>query len=172
MLLTGGAGFRMPTEMGEYVVGAWLRVIAGCDFVNYNVRSSATGLEGLAEFDVTAQDLKTNTVYLCEVVTHLDGINYGGYDQTIQKIAEKHARQREFAARYLISFTPKYMFWAPRVPVGYMTDKLSELKDLHLIINEGYTQRIAELREQAHKTKKDIGNPFFRALQILEHLRS
>lgn len=157
--------------MGEYVVGAWLRVVAGCDFVNYNVRPTATGLEGLAEFDVTAQDLKTNTVYLCEVVTHIGGINYGGYDRTIQKIAEKHGRQQEFAARYLTSFSPKYMFWAPRVPVGYLTEKLSELTNLELIINEEYTRHILEIREEARKTKKDIGNPFFRALQIMEHMR-
>ena len=34
------------TEMGEYVVGAWLREIGGCDFVNYNVRPPVGGNEG------------------------------------------------------------------------------------------------------------------------------
>ena len=34
------------TEMGEYAVGAWLREIERCDFVNYNVRPPVSGQEG------------------------------------------------------------------------------------------------------------------------------
>ena len=42
----------MPTEMGEYLVGAYLKIIKECDFVDYNVRQPGGGLEGLNELDV------------------------------------------------------------------------------------------------------------------------
>jgi hypothetical protein len=42
----------MTAEIGEYVVGAWLREVAGCDFVDYNVRPPVGGSEGQSEFDV------------------------------------------------------------------------------------------------------------------------
>ena len=40
-----------------------------------------------------------------------------------------------------------------------------------LIINEKYTECVNELRREAKKTIRDHGNPVFRTLQILEHLR-
>ncbi len=67
----------MITEMGEFVVGAWLKEVAGVDFLSYNVRPPGGGLAGLAEFDVVGFDHGERTVYLAEVSTHLDGLNYG-----------------------------------------------------------------------------------------------
>ena len=31
----------MKTEMGEYIVGAYLKLVEGCDVVDYNVRPPA-----------------------------------------------------------------------------------------------------------------------------------
>jgi hypothetical protein len=41
----------MRTEVGEYVVGAWLKIGLGCDVVDYNVRPPGGGLNGLGELD-------------------------------------------------------------------------------------------------------------------------
>ena len=54
----------MKVEMGEYLVGAYLQIVENCDFVNYNVRSPAKGLEGLAEFDVVGINFKENHLFL------------------------------------------------------------------------------------------------------------
>jgi hypothetical protein len=59
------------TGMGEYIVGAYLKIIKKCDFVNYNVRAPIGGLEGLNELDVVGFDFKNKTVYLCLFATHL-----------------------------------------------------------------------------------------------------
>mgnify|MGYP003596688698 CR=1 FL=1 len=43
--------------------------------------------------------------------------------------------------------------------------------DLQLVINGEYKKRIDELRILAANTTHDARNPFFRMLQMLEHMR-
>ncbi len=88
-------------------------------------------------------------------------------------MTKKHARQRDYAARYLGDFkTHRFMLWSPRVPVGQLSEALAGIDGLELVINGAYTERVGELRERARASTRDIGNPFFRALQIVEHLRA
>ncbi len=95
----------MATEMGEYLVGARLREIAGCDIVDDNLRPPVGGAEGQAEFDVLGLDFRGGTAHLCEVATHLGGLNYGaGYRDTADRLEKKHHRQRDYATRYLGNF--------------------------------------------------------------------
>lgn len=67
------------------------------------------------------------------------------------------------------------MLWAPYVPKGILTEFLKELSDAHpnieVVINGEYTRRVEELRESAKGDQRDRGEPFYRALQILENLR-
>ena len=63
------------------------------------------------------------------------------------------------------------MLWSPVVPVGYITEHLNEVNSLELIINGEYKRRIEELKVLARKTTHDARNPFFRILQIMEHMR-
>lgn len=160
----------MSTEIGEFVAGAYLRLCETCDVVDYNARSSKKGLEGLGEIDVVGLRFSDQTAFLCEVSTHLDGLNYG--DGTIERIRSKLKHQRGYAASVLSSFkVHRFMLWSPRVAVGAKTKALSEIDDLELVVNEAYTARVNQLRALARETTKDIGNPFFRSLQLLEHLR-
>jgi len=162
----------MKTQMGEYVVGAYLKQILECDVVDYNVRPPGGGLEGLAEFDVVGLKFSERSGYVCEVTTHLDGLNYGNNQTTIKRVREKLGRQRWYAETCLSNFERiHFMFWSPVVPRGYLTRELSKTEGLELRINEGYEACIEELKEEARRTTRDVGNPFFRVLQILEHLR-
>lgn len=162
----------MTTEPGEYIVGAYLKVILGCDVIDYNVRPPGGGLAGLSELDVVGLDFKNHTAYLCEVTTHIRGLMYGTNPQTIDKIRQKHERQRAYATTYLSNFPHhRYMFWSPVVPTGFLTAELAKLETLEVIVNQSYTSRIDELRVQAKLLSHDVGNPFFRTLQILESLK-
>ena len=162
----------MPTAMGEYLVGAYLKLIKGCDLVDYNARPPGGGLKGLEELDVIGLNFDTDTAYFCEVTTHIMGGLYGSYENSITKVTEKYARQKDYANTYLKNFSnPVFMFWSPRVSKGYLTENLAKLDGLELIINEEYTKAIDELRVKAKKMGNDTGNPAFRVLQILEHLR-
>jgi len=162
----------MKTQMGEYVIGAYLSQILGCDFVDYNVRPASSGLEGLAEFDVIGFNFVKNISYMCEVTTHLGGVQYGNNKDTLKKIEDKIERQKRYASEYLKSFDKVlFMFWAPYVAVGFLSEGLSKISGLDLVINADYTSAVRELQKLAKDTQKDIGNPFFRSLQIVAHLR-
>jgi hypothetical protein len=64
----------MPTEMGEYLVGAYLKLVFECSVVDYDARPAGGGLQGLGELDVIGFDFVGRNAYLCEVTTHLDGL--------------------------------------------------------------------------------------------------
>jgi len=162
----------MKTDIGEYIVGAYLKIIKDCDFVIYNVRPPGGGLQGLNELDVVGLDFKNKIAYLCEVTTHIKGLLYTDNKTTVKKIKTKYEVQKEYAKKQLPDFSnPYFMFWSPVVPKGYITSELEKIDGLELVINEKYTQYIDELREKAKELTNDVGNPFFRMLQILEHLK-
>lgn len=161
----------MLTDVGEYLVGAYLQLILGCDVVDYNVRPPGGGLAGLEELDVIGLNLKSHRAYLCEVTTHIRGVQYKDNRTTVERIKKKHERQKRYGSKYLENFECEYMFWSPVVPVGYITEHLSKLKELQLVINGEYKQRVQELRERAAETTHDARNPVFRVFQILGHMR-
>ena len=162
----------MLTDIGEFIVGAHLQLIEGCDFVDYNVRPPGGGLEGLGELDVIGLNFDANTAFLCEVTTHIRGLLYKNNQETVRRIKRKYERQRKYAAKHLTNFKyHKFMLWSPVVPVGYVTEHLAVVEGLELVINGEYKNRIEQLRELAANTTHDARNPFFRMLQIMEHLR-
>lgn len=163
----------MPTEVGEHVVGAYLKLIELCDVVDYNARSPGGGMAGLGEFDVVGLRFTDSTAFVCEVATHLQGLEYGkGYDDSIERIQKKLVRQRQYAEAQLKPFpNRRFMFWSPVVPRGRLVDALHRIEGLEIFVNSEYRAAVNELRERAKATASDTGNPFFRALQILERLR-
>ena len=99
----------LKTEMGELVVGAYLKLCLGCDFVDYNVRPPGGGIEGLGELDVVGLDPDGGRAYLCEVTTHIRGLLYKSNAETVERIRRKYARQRNYAAKHLKAF-PRISF--------------------------------------------------------------
>jgi hypothetical protein len=162
----------MITDVGEYLVGAYLQLIERCDFVQYNVRPPHGGLEGLGELDVVGFNFATKTAYLCEVTTHIGGLQYGGNQHTVQKLKAKHERQKSYALKYLTNFEHLiFQFWSPVVPVGFVTTELAKFPELKLVINGEYTRRVRLLQELAGSVTYDARNPVFRLLQIFANLR-
>ncbi len=165
--------------MGEYIVGAYLKLIEKCDYIDYNVRPIESGRAGQSELDVIGIKLTKNEekIFLCEVSTHLDGLVYGSnYTETIKKIKEKYERQQDYRKKYIPGhYKECYMFWSP-VVLPKLEDMIKaeedkKLKGLEFIKNNDYFEKIEQLRKIAVSKTKDFGNPFFRTLQILEHLR-
>src|SRR5580700_3753424 len=145
----------MATEMGEYLVGAYLKFELGCGVVDYNARPPGGGLLGLGELDVIGFDLENRRAYLCEVTTHLEGLLIGGGGTaTIAKISKKHERQREYANTYLKDFAHRFMFWSPVVRRGLVTE-LQKVQGLDLFINGTYAAAISALRKRAKRSTAD-----------------
>lgn len=162
----------MLTDIGEFMVGAHLQLIEGCDIVDYNVRTPGGGLAGLNELDVIGLNFSTKTAFLCEVTTHIRGLLYKNNQESVRRIKKKHENQIAYSKKYLKDFKHhRYMFWSPVVPVGYLTSHLSEIETLESVINGKYKHCIDELRKLAKETTHDARNPFFRMLQIMEHMR-
>lgn len=162
----------MYTDIGEYIVGAYLKIIKNCDIVTYNVRTHSGKLDGLYELDVLGINHNLKEIYLCEVTTHLDGLAIGNNQQsTFNKIRAKHLFQQEYASKFYSEFNPKYMFWSPIVSKSLNEKLCKEIPTLEIITNYNYSLRISELKEMAKATTTDYGNIFFRLLQILEHLK-
>lgn len=159
----------MGTEIGEYVVGACLKLLKLCDFVDYNVRRPGGGLAGLNEIDVVGLDFKSKTAYLCEVTTHLNGLSYA--PATVERIRKKYERLRDYAKDSLSDFPNRhFMFWSPFVRES-MANELKKINGLELVINKDYTAYVRLLQELAKTGTHDTVNPTFRVLQILGHLR-
>lgn len=162
----------MLPEMGEYLVGAYLKLILCCDFIIYNQR-----IERQREIDIIGLSTRKKLAYLCEVATHLGGLNYGeGKEHTIKTLSKKIKAFHDYGTKTLPESRIICMFWSPYVPVGYLTKSLEKMKrqfdfNVELIINEEYTSRVNELKERAKRETRKRGEPFFRVLQILEHLR-
>ncbi len=162
----------MLADMGEYIVGAYLKLEMGCDIVDYNVRVPGGGLEGLNELDVVGYDHSQERAVLCEVATHIRGLNYGSYGETTKRVQAKFERQKAYAASRLARFKDiKFQLWSPYVPKGALTEALEAIDGLELIINGVYRQRIEQLSLRAKSEKHETGNPFFRALQIIAAVR-
>ena len=53
-------------DIGESIVGAWLKEVAKCEFVEYGVKTENQG-----EIDVVGLSLQCDRAYLCEAVTHM-----------------------------------------------------------------------------------------------------
>jgi hypothetical protein len=185
----------IQAQLGELIVGAYLRIINECELVSYNQRSMEAGRQ--MEIDVLGVESAdgVQTVYGCEVITHLDGTLYSGtpdtddwaefgndgYQYTLERIWEKFHEDYDLLTEVFDDADEHALqFWSPYVPRGYLTDGLSELQRrfeaehdvrIDLVINGEYTNRVHQLRQRASSTKKSYDEPAFRFLQILEHLR-
>lgn len=163
-------------DIGESLVGSYLRYIVGCEVVVYNTHTP----EVQGEIDVIG--LKTGeprTVWLCEAITHIRGTLYsGGYAGTVQKIREKVQRARDFANVTFPGETHRYEIWSPVVPSGVVT-LFSDLEqeynttelDLQFVVNERYAERAQELIDHAKRSTKATSEPAYRLLQILAKVR-
>lgn len=166
-------------DIGESIVGAYMRYIRKCEVVVYNTFLR----DKQGELDVVA--LKTGEprqVWLCEVTTHIKGMLYPGADSTdgtAKKLSDKLGRAREFADAAFPDDTMHFEIWSPRVAKGKLTTAFLALEeeavatgmDLSFVVNEDYTERMRELAAHAKKHASATSEPAYRMLQILGHLR-
>lgn len=163
------------TDLGESLVGAYMRHIERCTIVLYN--SFFADQQG--EVDVVAVKARDpgqpRLVYLCEVTTHIGGMAR----PTVDKVPAKLQRLREFADVTFPSEAHRFQWWSPYVSKGGTTarfeqlraDWTSEGRSLEFIVNDEYTRRIGQLVDHARKNSATTNEPGYRMLQILTRLR-
>lgn len=163
------------TDLGESLVGAYMRHVERCAIVLYN--SFFADQQG--EVDVVAVKPggpgRARLVYLCEVTTHIDGMA----SNMVKKVPAKLARLREFAELTFPDEDHRYQWWSPYVNEGAITAGFEQLRaglkaegcSLEFVINAEYTRRIAQLVDHARTNTSTTNEPAYRMLQMLTHLR-
>ena len=170
---------------GEELVGSYLREVLECDFVEFNLRTRF--VQG--EIDVIGINTAKKTVYICEVATHLAGLQYvkNNRPDNVERFVKKFEKDVEYAKGYLPEFAKVFMLWSPIVRTAkddslynQMND-IDQIKDivkerlqvnLIAIINEEYMKCILSLRKIALDRNDEMKSPIMRFLQIEEKLKS
>lgn len=168
----------------EEVVGEYLKLFLGCDFVEYNLYTP--DVQG--EIDVVGINPKDNIVYICEVATHLvTGLQYvkNKQPENVARSTRKFRKNIEYANKYFVGYEKHFMLWSPIVKNQGPAAKNNQLRDIHEIkrnlaaefdvqlesvINEDYAKCLVQLREYAAKETKELKSPILRLMQIEEKL--
>lgn len=163
-----------PLDMGESLVGAYLRYGEQCDFVVYGTQTEKQG-----EIDVIGFKVAEQRVWMCEVATHLDGLSYGssGSGGTLTKVRQKVSRAVAFGDLMFKGQARRFEWWSPRAGPSLITGLEaigSELRtadtEIEFVVNDEYARRVGVLMERARMATRATPEPFFRSLQILTHL--
>lgn len=162
-------------DIGESLVGSYLRYIEGCPIVLYNSFLDAQpGEVDVVAFKPQPQPGGQREIFLCEVTTHTQGFN----TKTTLRLAEKFERVREFAAATFADEQHRYQWGSPVVQPRAIA-VMDELTDawtgqgrlLEFIVNAEYTRRVDQLVQHARANTKPTSEPGYRMLQILTSLR-
>jgi hypothetical protein len=175
----------MTVNLGEEIVAAYLQYIKGCEFIQQNLYTP--DVQG--EIDVVGIDLETKTIYVCEVAVHLvTGLQYVKDSQpnNVNKMTEKFSRDIEYTYKYFPNYSKHFMLWSPIVKVSGDKAKFSQMADiekitvniqakysldLECIINQKFSDCLAELREYARSETKELKSPVLRFMQVEEYLK-
>lgn len=166
----------MAEDIGESLVGAYLRYVRGCEFILFN--TFLPGEQG--EIDVIGMKTgERRTVYFAEVTTHLGGMTYGGTQKTIDKVRDKLTRAQRFAEDRFPQYEAYFEIWSPRVAKGTVTTAFARMAAefprpgrLSFVINESYGDRLRELIAVARSNEKATSDPGFRMLQLLARVKT
>jgi len=171
-------------NIGEELVAAYLQHILGCEFIQQNLYT----IDAQGEIDVVGLNLKTKSVYVCEVAIHLTtGLQYtfGKRPNNVNKLTEKFSRDIAYARKYLPEFKEHYMLWSPIVKARKNDSKYDQVKhlqqvlaiildkygvQLELIVNDQFANCLDMLRVEARRTTASLKSPVMRMLQIEEQL--
>ncbi len=162
-------------DLGESLVAAYMRHVRCCDVVLTNVHLSS--VQG--ELDVVGvRPDKPQRVWLCEVTTHIRGMNNPASRPARQRVKEKVLRASKFAKDVFPQAEHRFEVWSPRVRPGVLVELQAGIDDLgphdlhvELITNDAYTARIQKLVEKARDNPSTTGEDAFRLLQILTHVQ-
>ena len=173
-------------NFGEELCGEWLRHIRGCEFIQYNLRT--TKKQG--EIDVIGLNLVEKVVYICEVAVHLQGLQYvrEGRTDNVRKLVEKFEKDIQWANDNFPkeTYSRVFMLWSPIVKdrpdsesnnqMGHVQEVIETARtswkvDIVPMVNASFLKAIDDLRDFAGRQTKELDSPVMRLLQVESHLR-
>ncbi len=167
-------------NVGEILVGDYLRIKESCDFIDYNVYTR----DSQGEIDVIGINNKAKKVFICEVAIHLKtGIQYtkNKRPDTCQRLTDKFTKDIEYANKYFRGYKKEFMLWSPIVKdskgkIEYnqadhlkrMTDEIKKRTKIkiQLMVNDKFHAAFLELKKYAASNSEELKSPVLRLLQI------
>lgn len=173
-------------NIGEALVGDYLKVILGCDFVEFNLYTP--DVQG--EIDVVGINAEKKELYICEVATHLEtGLMYVNQKlktpDNVDRFVKKFTKNIEYANKYFPEYKKRFMLWSPIVKNQKTGAKFNQTNDIEeikrqllekfnvqieVVCNHDYKKCFDELRQYALKESKELKSPVLRLLQIEQKL--
>lgn len=120
-------------NVGEEICGEWLRHVKGCEFVQYNLKT--TQVQG--EIDVIGINLAEHVVYACEVALHLvTGIQYNknGQPDNVPRLTAKFRKDLNYVRSAFPDYKHVLMLWSPVVRNQREGAKHNQLRDVGDIV--------------------------------------
>jgi hypothetical protein len=162
--------------LGEEICGLYLQFIKECDFVKYNIKPG----KKQEEIDVIAIDLNRKIIYVCEVATHIKGLNYGSgeKDAVYNKIITKFLAASEYSSTSYKNYQLEFMLWAPKISKDKYSNKYKQIHDamdtllsknkidVKLIVNEKYAENLSLLKNYARSKTSKFESGVMRLYQI------
>jgi hypothetical protein len=173
-------------NIGEEICGEWLRHVQGCEFIQYNLKTS----EAQGEIDVIGLNMKTRTVYACEVAVHLiTGLQYNKDNQpdNVRRLTTKFKKDVAYVRANFRDYDQVFMLWSPIVrnqKPGSKHNQLAHVAEIakiiesevhakiELVINQQFQRALEALRKVAGTTTKELDSFVMRYLQVEERLAS
>jgi hypothetical protein len=177
-------------NIGEEICGEWLRHVKGCEFIQYNLKTP--DVQG--EIDVIGLNMKTRTVYACEVAIHLTtGLQYVKDKQpdNVGRLTAKFRKDVAYVRSNFEGYDHRFMLWSPIVrnqKTGAKHNQLAHIAEIakileseihakiELVINWQFKEALKALRKKAGETSPELDSFVMRYLQVEErldaHLRS
>jgi Holliday junction resolvase-like predicted endonuclease len=167
-------------NIGEEICGEWLRLVQGCEFIQYNLKTPA--VQG--EIDVIGISLANRIVYACEVAVHLiTGLQYVRENRpdNVQRLTAKFRKDIAYIRNAFPDYQHKFMFWSPVVRNQKTGSKYNQLADVNAVvqqiqsefdttiqvfINHKFQTALDELREKAADETKELDSVVIRFLQV------
>jgi hypothetical protein len=171
-------------NVGEEICGEWLRHVRGCEFVQYNLKT--TEVQG--EVDVIGLNMKERTVYACEVAIHLiTGLQYTKEKRpdNVPRLTAKFRKDIQYLRTAFPEYQHVLMLWSPIVKNQRDGSKYNQMADVQqivdniqaecrigveLMINEDFRTALKKLRSVAGTTSKELDSSVMRYLQVEERL--
>jgi len=162
-------------EIGESIVASYLRQVRGCELILSNVHLKC--VQG--ELDVVGLERAApQRVWLCEVTTHILGMNNPVKKSAAQRVDEKVVRAIKFARDVFPNAEPHFEVWSPIIRPGLVADLEAVARgfadqeiDLAIVANEKYTERLQALVDMARCNPAATGDDAFRMLQIVTRVK-
>jgi hypothetical protein len=172
----------MSEEIGENLVGAYLRHVLGCELLLFNTCLPSDQ----GEIDVIGIRLgPPRDVYFAEVSSNLDGMLYGngngnGNKDTGQKVRDQLLRAQRFAKEKFHGDQHHFQIWSPKVAKGALTEEFATIaaefaaRDVRLtfMVNGAYGDAVQELIGVARSSRASTSDPAFWLLQVLSTVQT